>query len=55
MGNPKIAALYAVLMVVVIVAVDILFFKHRIRERLMVNMGIVLIFGAFYLRFFHRP
>jgi hypothetical protein len=43
--------LYAVLMAALIVAVDILLFRHRFWERLMANVGIVLVFGAFYLRF----
>jgi hypothetical protein len=42
------------LMVAVIVAVDVAFFKDRFWERLMVNVGIVLIFAAFYFRFFGR-
>ena len=46
--------LYVVLMAALIVAVDVLFFKSRFWERLMVNAGIVLVFGAFYLRFFQR-
>jgi hypothetical protein len=45
------AVLYVVAMVAVIVFVDILFFRNRFWERLMVNIGIVLVFGAFYLRF----
>ena len=44
-------ALYAVAMVAVIVGVDWMFFRDRFWERLMVNIGIVLLFGAFYLRF----
>jgi len=44
-------ALYIVLMVAVIVAVDVVFFKNRFAERLTVNAGIVLIFAAFYFRF----
>ena len=44
-------ALYVVLMVAVVVAVDLLFFRYRFWERLMVNIGIVLVFAAFYLRF----
>jgi len=48
-------ALYVVAMVIVIVAVDILVFKDRFWERLMSNIGIVLVFGAFYLRFLKRP
>ena len=43
--------LYVVVMVAVIVGLDIAFFKNRFWERLMVNVGIVLVFGAFYLRF----
>lgn len=41
----------ALAMVVVVVGVDIAFFRHHIWARLMVNVGIVLVFGAFYLRF----
>jgi type IV secretory pathway VirB2 component (pilin) len=37
--------------VAIVVGVDILFFRNRFWERLMVNVGIVLVFGAFYLRF----
>ena len=43
--------LYIVVMIAVVVSVDLLFFKNRFWERLMVNIGIVLVFGAFYLRF----
>ena len=44
-------AIYVVLMIAVIVSVDFLFFKREFWERLMVNIGIVLVFIAFYLRF----
>lgn len=47
-------ALYAVVMAVVIVGVDFGFFRNRFWERLMVNIGIVLVFAAFYFRFFRR-
>jgi hypothetical protein len=46
--------LFVVSMAVVIVAVDLLFFEHRFWERLAVNVGIVLIFAAFYFRFLMR-
>jgi hypothetical protein len=46
---------YAVAMVAVIVGVDLLFFRNRFWERLAVNIGIVLVFGAFYLRFLRHP
>ncbi len=44
-------ALYVLALVVVVVGVDLLFFRHRFWERLMVNVGIVLVFAAFYLRY----
>ncbi len=47
--------LCGVLMVAIIVAVDFLFFRNRFWERLIVNIGIVLVFAAFYLRFLQRP
>ena len=46
---------YVVLMVVVIVGVDVLFFRNRFWERLTVNVGIVLVFVAFYFRFLKHP
>ena len=48
-------ALYVVAMVGVIVGVDLVFFRNRFWERLIVNIGIVLVFAAFYLRFLRRP
>jgi cytochrome c oxidase subunit IV len=47
--------LYVVLMAGTIVAVDFMFFRHRFWERLLVNIGIVLVYVAFYLRFLKRP
>lgn len=44
--------LYVVVLVAVIVGVDVLFFRQHFWERLMVNIGIVLVFSAFYARFF---
>jgi hypothetical protein len=44
-----------VAMMIVIVAVDIAFFRNRFTERLIANIGMVLVFAAFYLRFFGRP
>ncbi|WP_169834611.1 hypothetical protein [Pandoraea thiooxydans] len=46
--------IYVAVLIAVIVGVDVLFFRHRLWERLMANVGIVLVFGAFYLRFFGR-
>jgi hypothetical protein len=47
-------ALYVLLLIAVVVGVDVLFFRDRFWERLMANIGIVLLFGAFYLRFLGR-
>jgi len=44
-------ALFVIAMVVVIVGVDVLFFRNYFWERLASNVGIVLLFGAFYFRF----
>lgn len=55
MGKQVPIALYVVAMVAVIVGVDFLFFRNRFWERLVVNIGIVLVFAAFYLRFLRRP
>jgi type IV secretory pathway VirB2 component (pilin) len=48
-------ALYVIALVVVVVGVDVLFFRHQFWPRLAVNVGIVLIFGACYYRFLKRP
>ncbi len=38
-------------MVIVVVGVDVAFFRHHFWQRLAANVGIVLLFGAFYPRF----
>ncbi len=43
--------LYVVVMIAVVVSVDILFLRQHFWARLLVNIGIVGVFGAFYLRF----
>ena len=47
--------LYIVVLIAVVVSLDLLFFKNHFWERLIVNIGIVLVFSAFYLRFFKSP
>jgi hypothetical protein len=51
------AALFVVAMIAVIVGVDLSFFRSRtwFWERLAVNVGVVLVFGAVYFRFLGRP
>jgi hypothetical protein len=46
--------LYVLAMVAVVVGADVLFFKHQFWERLIVNVSIVLVFAAFYMRFLKR-
>jgi hypothetical protein len=55
MGKRAAVVLYVLVLVAVVVGVDVLFFRNRLWERLMVNVGIVLVFAAFYLRFLKRP
>ena len=55
MGRRAAVALYVLALIAVVVGVDVLFFRHQFWERLIVNVGIVLVFGAFYLRFLKRP
>ena len=55
MGRQAAIVLYVLAMVAVVVAVDVLFFRHHFWARLIVNVGIVLVFGAFYYRFLRRP
>jgi hypothetical protein len=52
-NSPAIAVVYVVAMVAVIVGVDLVFFRDKtwFWERLAANVGIVLMFGAFYFRF----
>jgi hypothetical protein len=54
MGRQAAIALYVLALVAVVVGVDVVCFRNRFWERLLVNVGIVLVFAAFYLRFL-RP
>jgi hypothetical protein len=55
MGRQAVTVLYLLAMVAVVVGVDVLIFRHQFWPRLLVNIGIVLVFVAFYLRFLKRP
>ena len=55
MGRQAAVVLYVLVLVAVVVGVDILFFKNEFWERLIANVGIVLVFAAFYFRFLKRP
>lgn len=54
MGRQVAVMLYVMAMAAVIVGVDIVFFRNRFWGRLTVNIGIVLVFTAFYFRFLGR-
>lgn len=51
MTKQMLPLLYVAVMIAVVVSVDFLFFRNRFWERLIANIGIVLVFAAFYLRF----
>jgi cytochrome c oxidase subunit IV len=51
MGRQIAIVLYVAAMAALIIGLDVAFFKDRFWERLMLNVGIVLVFPAFYLRF----
>jgi len=53
-GRQAAVVLYVLALIAVVVGVDILFFRHHLWERLIVNVGIVLVFAAFYWRFLKR-
>jgi hypothetical protein len=54
MGRQAGVVLYVLALVTVVVGVDVLLFRHQFWERLIVNVGIVLLFAAFYSRFLKR-
>ena len=47
--------LFILVLIAVVVSVDLLFFRNLFWERLIVNIGIVLVFAAFYFRFLKNP
>ncbi|HMK92248.1 MAG TPA: hypothetical protein VK576_04555 [Thermoleophilia bacterium] len=51
MSRNTTAVIYLLAMVATIVGVDLLFFRNHFWARLAVNVGIVLVFVAFYFRF----
>lgn len=51
MSRSALITILIIAMIVVIIGVDLLFFKDRFWARLIANVGIVLVFIAFYLRF----
>jgi uncharacterized membrane protein YfcA len=50
-GRHLAVAIYIVALIGVVVGIDVLFFRHNTWARLLANVGVVLVFAAFYLRF----
>jgi hypothetical protein len=53
-GRQAVVVLYVLAMIAVVVGVDVLFLRHQFWPRLIVNVGIVVVFGAFYFWFLKR-
>lgn len=54
MGRSTTIVIYVLAMAITVVLVDIIFFRHHLWERLISNIGIVLIYVSFYLRFLNH-
>lgn len=54
MNRNSIIITYVLAMAATVVIIDILFFRHRFWERLAANIGIVLVYAAFYLAFLNK-
>jgi hypothetical protein len=54
MERTAVGVLYVVVMAAVVVAVDVLIFRGHVWERLAANLGIVLVFVAFYFKLLHH-
>jgi hypothetical protein len=53
-GHNRAIVLYVITLIAVVVCVDILYFRHHFGDRLIANVGIVLVFAASYLGFLKR-
>lgn len=53
MHGRTVTVVYVLALVATVVGTDILFFRNHFLARLLVNVGIVLVFVAFFLRFRH--
>jgi uncharacterized membrane protein YfcA len=54
-GRQAAVVLYVLAMVGIVVGVDVLFLRDQFWLRLIINIGIVLVFLAFYFRFLKGP
>lgn len=51
MGQRTAIVVYVLALVATVVVMDIAFFRHLVWARLLANVGVVLLFSAFYLRY----
>ena len=54
MGRAAAVVVYVLALVATVICVDVLFFRHHFTERLIANVGIVVVFGASYAWFEKR-
>lgn len=54
MGRNELTFIFILAVLATVVAADVLFFRHLFRARLIANIGIVLVYAAFYLAFLHN-
>jgi hypothetical protein len=53
-GKRPLVVLYVLMMVAIVVGVDVAFLSHHFLARLLINIGIVLVFIAFYFSLVKR-
>jgi hypothetical protein len=53
-ASKAVIVIYVVVLIAVVVGVDVLFLRHHFWPRLLVNIGIVLLFGVCYFLFLRR-
>lgn len=54
MGRRAAVALYVIVLVAVVVGLDVLFLSHQFWLRLIVNIGIVVVFAVVFAAFYQR-
>lgn len=55
MSRNTYVVLFVLVLIATVVSADVLFFRNRFWERLLANVGIVMVFAAFGLRFLKKP
>jgi hypothetical protein len=53
-GRQAVIVLFVLAMVGIIIGVDVLFLRNHLWPRLIVNVGIVLVFGTVYFKYLRR-